>query len=56
MWTIQRNTASDGKQDSISQIEKNFRSAGIGKSGHFCMYLYPFRWNLVNQVEDSVRC
>jgi hypothetical protein len=40
MWTIQRNTKSDEKSDSILEMENRFRSGGIGKSKMIYGHLY----------------
>jgi hypothetical protein len=55
MLIIDRNQISDEKQDSILQIEKRFRSGGLGKSEIGYIDLYPNRWDLVNQIEKSAR-
>jgi len=44
---------SDEKSDSIPIKENRFRSFGIGESEIVYMHLYPNRWDLVNQIDDS---
>jgi len=44
---------SDGKYSSIMKMEKRIRSGGIGESEIVYMNLYPNRWGLVNQIDDS---
>jgi hypothetical protein len=43
------------KPHSIPKLENRFRSGGIGKSETVNIHLYPNRWVLVNQIEESVR-
>jgi hypothetical protein len=51
MWTIQRNTKSDEKSDSILEIKNRFRSDGIGKSK--LIYLYAFIPKLIGLVNHN---
>jgi len=50
-----RNAVSDEQQDSIQQIDNRFRSNRMGESETVYMHLYPIRWGLVNQIEESVK-
>jgi hypothetical protein len=43
----------DEKSDSILEMENHFRSVGMGGSEIVYIDLYPNKWVLVNQIEDS---
>jgi len=55
MWIIQRNTKSDEESDSILEMEKRFRSGGIGKSKMIHWHLYQNRWVSVNHNRSFQR-
>ncbi len=55
IWDIQRNSKSDEKPDSIQQMEKQLRSAGIGESGIIYIHVYPNRWVLSINIENTDR-
>jgi hypothetical protein len=52
MWAIQRNTASDWTQDSIPQIEKRFRSAGIRRISDILYVSIPTPLRLADKLDS----
>ena len=41
------------KEDSILKMDNRFGSVGMGSSEIIYRFLYPNRWGLVNQIDDS---